>query len=83
MEQIHANLSVSISELKKNPTATLKQANGKAVAILNHNVPMAYLIPAKAYAAMLDILEDYELAEIVKERRKEKTQAISVLLDDL
>ncbi len=83
MEQIHANLSVSISELKKNPTATLKQARGKPVAILNHNIPMAYLIPADVYAAMLDILEDYELAEIVKERRKEKSKAISVTLDDL
>ena len=83
MERIHANLSVSISELKKNPTATLKQANGKAVAILNHNVPMAYLIPANVYAAMLEILEDHELSEIVKARRKEKDQAISVTLDDL
>jgi antitoxin StbD len=44
---------------------------------------MAYLIPAKVYAAILDILEDYELAEIVKERRKEKDKAISVSLDDL
>ncbi len=83
MEQIHASLSVSISELKKNPTATLKQARGKPVAVLNHNTPMAYLIPAKVYAAMLDILEDYELGDIVKERLKEKHKAISVSLDDL
>ena len=69
--------------LKKNPTATLKQANGKAVAILNHNTPMAYLVPADVYTAMLDILEDYELAEIVKKRRKEKDKAISVSLEDL
>lgn len=83
MEQIHANLTVSISELKKNPTATLEQANGQPVAILNHNVPMAYLIPAKAYAEMLEILEDYELSGIVKERLKEKNKAISVKLDEL
>lgn len=83
MDRIHANLSVSISELKKNPTATLRQAHGMPVAILNHNTPMAYLIPAKVYAAMLEILEDYELDEIVKARRKEKDKAISVSLDDL
>ena len=83
MERIHANLSVSISELKKNPTATLKQAHGKPVAILNHNTPMAYLIPAEVYAAMLEILEDYDLSEIVKERRKEKNKAISVSINDL
>lgn len=44
---------------------------------------MAYLVPADVYTAMLDILEDYELAEIVKKRRKEKDKAISVSLEDL
>ena len=83
MEQIHANLSVSISELKKNPTATIKQAKGKPVAILVHNTPMAYLIPADVYAAMLHILQDYDLYEIVEERRKEKDKAVSVTLDEL
>lgn len=83
MEHIHANLSVSISELKKNPSATLEQAGGQPVAILNHNVPMAYLIPADVYAAIIDVLEDYELSEIVKKRQKEKDKAISVSLDDL
>ena len=83
MEYIHANLSVSISELKKNPTATLKQANGKPVAVLNHNVPLAYLIPADMYAEMLEIIEDHELFDLVKKRRKEKDKAIPVSLDDL
>ena len=83
MEHLHANLSVSISELKRNPTATLKQAKGKPVAILNHNVPMAYLIPADVYAIMLELLEDQQLSEIVKERQKEKSKAISVSFDDL
>ncbi|MFI4938299.1 MAG: type II toxin-antitoxin system Phd/YefM family antitoxin [Candidatus Berkiellales bacterium] len=83
MEYIHANLSVSISELKKSPTAALKHAKGSPVAILNHNVPMAYLVPADVYAAILDLIEDHELSKIVEERRKEKDQAISVSIDDL
>jgi len=83
MEHIHARLSVSISELKKNPSATFKQAGGEPVAILNHNIPMAYIIPANVYSAMLEAIEDHELSELVKERQKERDQAISVSLDDL
>jgi len=47
MEQLYANTSVSISELKKNPSAIIQGAEGFAVAILNHNRPAAYLATAK------------------------------------
>jgi antitoxin StbD len=83
MQHIHANLSASISELKKNPTALLTKANGRPVAVLNHNKPAAYLIPAEMYAAILDTLEDHELSKIVEKRLKERQDAISVDLDDL
>lgn len=83
MQHIHANLTASISELKKNPTALLDKANGKPVAVLNHNKPTAYLIPADFYAAILDILEDHELSKLVEKRLKEKKDSIKVDLDDL
>jgi antitoxin StbD len=83
MENILANLSVSVTELKKNPTALLIAANGEPVAILNHNKPAAYLVPADVYEKMLDLIEDLELADLIKERQKEKDQAVRVSLDDL
>jgi len=83
MENILANLSVSVTELKKNPTALLLAANGEPVAILNHNKPAAYLVPADVYEKMLDLIEDLELADLIKERQKEKDQAIKVSIDDL
>ncbi|MBE0471228.1 MAG: type II toxin-antitoxin system Phd/YefM family antitoxin [Methyloprofundus sp.] len=83
MQQILASFSASISELKKNPTALLNKAEGEAIAILNHNLPTAYLVPADAYELLMDKLEDYELAEIVKVRQAEKHLAIEVTLDDL
>jgi antitoxin StbD len=43
MHQVLADLALSISELKRSPSALLSQANGAAVAILNHNKPAAYL----------------------------------------
>lgn len=83
MRQILAECSASISELKKNPGALITAAKGSPVAILNHNTPAAYLIPAETYEWFMDTSDDHELAKIVDERRNEKATAIEVSLDDL
>ncbi len=83
MRQVLSSCSASISELKKNPTALLNEAEGSPIAILNHNVPAAYLIPAETYEWLMDKLEDSELAQIVKERAGEKSDAIEVDIDEL
>lgn len=48
MQSIPANRSIDILELKVNPNAVIEGANGRPVAILNRNKPIAYLIPAAA-----------------------------------
>ena len=49
MQTIQANFTASISELKKSPAQILKQAGDNVAAILNHNVPSAYLVPSAIY----------------------------------
>ena len=83
MRQVLAECSASISELQKNPGALIAEAGGAPVAILNHNVPAAYLIPAETYEWLIEAFDDYELAKIVEERRNEKSTAIEVSIDDL
>jgi len=84
METILSPFSASISELKKNPTALLHQANGSPVVILNHNRPTAYLVPANVYENMLELLEEYELGLIVRKRLAEEAdKAIEVDLNAL
>ncbi|GBE44953.1 antitoxin YafN [bacterium BMS3Bbin11] len=83
MKQILSSCSASISELKKNPTALLNEAEGSPIAILNHNVPAAYLIPAETYEWLMDKLEDSELAQIVTDRASEKNKAIEVDINEL
>ena len=56
MEQLLASRSVSITELKRSPSAVLEQAGSEPVAILNHNRPAAYLLSAHVYKAMLERL---------------------------
>ena len=83
MELVLASCSASISELKKNPSALIEQADGEPIAILNHNRPTAYLIPAETYEALLEKIEDYQLGVIIKDRQNEKISAVEVTLDEL
>ncbi len=83
MESVLARRSASISELKKNPSSLIEQSEGEPIAILNHNKPTAYLIPAETYALMLEQIEDYQLGLLVKERQYEKSSAIELSLDEL
>ncbi len=83
MESVLAKCSASISELKKNPSSLIQQAEGEPIAILNHNKPTAYLIPADTYEIMLEQIEDYHLGLIVKERQHEKEYAVEVNLNEL
>jgi antitoxin StbD len=83
MKSVLANCSASISELKKNPTALIEQSEGEPIAILNHNSPTAYLIPAETYKNILEKLEDYQLGLIVKKRQDEKKSAVEVTIDEL
>ena len=83
MNTILSTFTASVSELKKNPSQLLQTSGGEPIAILNHNKPTAYLIPAASYKELLDRVEDAELAEIVKQRQNEKSKAISVSLDEL
>jgi antitoxin StbD len=78
---IHAATTASISELKKNPMGTVAAGEGFPVAILNHNEPAFYCVPAKAYEAMLECLEDLELNTIADAR--EGQAIIKVGLDEL
>ncbi len=79
--QILAATSASVSELKKNPMGTVAAGEGFPVAILNRNEPAFYCVPAKAYEAMLDRLEDLELNAIADAREGQTVHKVT--LDDL
>ncbi|ORU92130.1 MAG: antitoxin [Cycloclasticus sp. symbiont of Poecilosclerida sp. N] len=83
MRQVLAECSASISELKKNPTSLLNEADGAVIAILNHNKPTAYLVPAEAYEWLMEVLDDYELGKIIDKRRGDLSSAVEIDINDL
>ena len=78
MDYLVAKSSVSITDLKKNPSAVIKEAEGSPVVILNHNRPSAYIVPADAFEAMLEKLDDLEIKNTVRRRRSEKSIPVSL-----
>lgn len=79
--RMHAETAASVSELKANPMKVVASGNGMPVVVLNRNAPAFYCVPASAYAAMMDLLDDLDLLEIVRQRQQEPS--IKVSIDEL
>ncbi len=83
MNTLLSTYSVSVSELKRNPSQLIEQSDGEPIVILNHNKPTAYLVPAKQYEQMMEQLDDLILAQTIKDREGEKPRAKEMSLDEL
>ena len=81
MDTIYSNITVSVTELKRNFAGIIKLADESPVAILNHNRPEAYLLPAAHYERLMAFLEDLEDAKLLQERAG--GPFVEVTLDDL
>lgn len=80
-QAIYALNTVSMTDLRRNPSEVIEVANLAPVAVLNHNKPAAYLISAAAYEEILAQLEDAALTKIVKARQRGRS--VKVNIDDL
>jgi antitoxin StbD len=76
-----AETTGSVCELKKDAMGTVAAGDGVPVAILNRNEPAFYCVPAKAFEAMMDRLDDIELNAIADARSAAK--AVKIAIDDL
>jgi antitoxin StbD len=68
MQTLFAETSIGITELKKNPSAVIREAGDNTVVVLHHNRPSAYLVPVKTYEVMMGILDDLKLAPLIQAR---------------
>ena len=68
MDTVLTNYAVSVTDLKRNYAGILKEAEDGPIAVLNHNRPEAYLLPAGHYERLMARLEDLEDAQLVRER---------------
>ena len=78
VQEILADSSVSVTELKKNPMSAVEAGQGFPVVVLNHNKPVFYCVPAEAYEVLMDKLEDQELNQIADSRQGQKEIKVSI-----
>jgi len=81
MNAIYADITVSISEVKKNPDHVLREAGNRTVAVLSHNKPAFYMIWPELFEALLDSGADQDLAKWVASRLALKNEAVEVDID--
>ncbi len=81
MQAVLSDLTVSMSEFKKNPAAVLRDAKHRPVAVLNHNKAAFYMIEPALFEAMLEELADQKLARTVLARMGERASAVEVDVD--
>ena len=83
MDTILADITVSMSEFKKNPAAVLREAKHRPVAVLNHNRAAFYMVEPRLFEAMMDELADQDLYRTAASRLADKARAVEVDIDEL
>jgi antitoxin StbD len=83
MDQIFADLSVSMTEFKKNPTKVMRSADNRPVAVLSHNKPAFYMLAPELFEALLEEIDDKELVQIARQRLATKDDIVYVDIEDL
>ena len=68
METLLANLTVSMSDFKKNPAKVLREAKAQPVAVLNHNKAAFYMVDPVLFKALIDEVEDAQLMPLLRAR---------------
>lgn len=68
METLLTDLTVSMSDFKKNPAKVLREAKAQPVAVLNHNKAAFYMIEPALFEALIDEVEDAQLLPMLKAR---------------
>ncbi len=80
-QRVEAELAVSMSDLKRNPSAVVTAAQDQAVAILNHNKVVGYLISPEVWEYAQELHDDLKTIERLQKLKPGKPVRVSI--DDL
>jgi antitoxin StbD len=78
MQEVLADLVVSLSELREDATGLMDRAGGKPIAVLDDDEVVAYLLSPAWYEAVVNLIEGAELARIARSRADEESIPVSI-----
>jgi len=80
-QKVDADIAVSITDLKRNPGAVMEAAKHQAVAVLNHNRVVGYVISPEAWDYAQELNDDAKIIERLQAEGIE--ESIPVNIDEL
>ncbi|MEO8759217.1 MAG: antitoxin [Devosia sp.] len=80
-QRVKAEVAVSVTDLKRNPAKVVEMAQAQAVAILNHNRVVGYLIAPAVWEYAQELHDDAKIVERLEGLKEE--EGIAVSLDEL
>lgn len=83
MQTLFTDLTISMSDFKKNPAKVLRDAGTQPVAVLSHNKPAFYMVEPKMFEALLEDLADAQMIPLLKTRLAQRAEAIEVNIDEI
>ncbi|MDR3390355.1 MAG: type II toxin-antitoxin system prevent-host-death family antitoxin [Sulfuriferula sp.] len=83
MQTIFTNLTISMSDFKKNPAKVLREAGQKPVAVLNHNKPAFYMVDPQMFELLIEQLADNQLMPLLQARMAQRANAVEVNIDEI
>lgn len=81
MQRIESSVAISLQDLRNHPIEAIGDAEDGAVAVLEDSRVVGYVMSPQAYEALMDRLEDLELARLAQARADQRP--IPVDIDDL
>lgn len=83
MQTIFTDLTISMSDFKKNPAKVLREAGPKPVAVLNHNKPAFYMVDPQMFELLIEQLADNQLMPLLQARMAQRANAVEVNIDEI
>lgn len=86
MDEILTQIATPISEFKKNPNLSVRQAKGKPFAVLTNNKPSFYVLTPEVYDDLLEKAWELKMQPELLEQMQEADQmanSVVVSLDEL
>jgi antitoxin StbD len=80
-QRVEADVAVSVTDLKRNPAKIVEMAQSQAVAILNHNRVVGYVISPAVWEYVQELHDDAKIVDMLEGLKPE--DGIPVTLDEL
>ena len=83
MQTLLTELTISMSDFKKNPAKVLREAGTQPVAVLSHNKAAFYMVEPQLFEALIEEMADAQIIPLLKARLAQRAKAVEVDIDTI